>query len=197
MANVKAGHHDLIQLPPDSTGKIAATFSYSHLPFSSGTAPFLRGELVEGGTSLAVGRILRVRGETAAGELLIDYQDGGYPVTGVPRFLSGENLQVGGITRAVLTETPTDVQTPLSMVASGDNALNRWNIDNQGAAYIRYTEGVPQLDAFGLARQTSPTLIAYYTNHYGIRNGDYSDYVVGSGAITHVPNSSSVQLFVG
>lgn len=192
MANVKQGHHDLIQLPPDSTGKIAATFSYQHLPYTNGTIPFVEGEIVEGATSLATAKILRILGTTSSGELITRYNT----EFTFNRFTSGENLQVGGVTRAVLSETPTDVQNPASIITSGDNPRNYLRVDSDGAAYVRYNEGTQQLDSFGLSRSSEPSLLAQYTFHYGTDSRLFTDVLTGAGAITHIPNAASIELSI-
>jgi hypothetical protein len=187
------GHHSFIQTPPDSTGKILSTLVYKTLGYSNGTIDFKVGEKVIGFTSGAIGRIVNVSGTTETGEITVIVDD----ISPSINYTDGENLQVNAVTNAVLVSSVTVHSQSLSL-AGANNPLNQQFVDDRGAAYIRFSEGEQQLDAFGLSRQVSPSQLSQYLFNYDVLPDQFTDSLTGAGAaVSHLPDEAGVALDVG
>ena len=128
------------------------------------------------------GDISLVEGTTAAGELHIQLDE-----ESVDTATDGEALQVGGVTNATADGVGIPLYIPVSQLVSGDNSFNKVSIDNKGSMLTRYSEGVPQLDAFGLLRQTTPSQLAEYVHLYDELPFEWTDTTSGTATLTHLP----------
>lgn len=182
-----------IQIPPDSSGKAIKYNVLSEVSYTGGIIAFAKGDPITGASSGVFGTIVEISGTISTGTLHVFLDP-----ESTTDWTVGENLQTDGITHAqVAVIDATIYLTPAQMM--GKNPFNVAEIDNAGALSIRYSEGTPQLDAFGLSRYTTPHLLASYThvveeNPQGL-TWQYLDDGVG-GSKTYLTEESAVALDV-
>jgi hypothetical protein len=70
-------------------------------------------------------------------------------------------------------------------------------IDQLGAAAVRFTEGEPQFDSYGLMRMVEPTRIVDYNFRFSTLSDQFQQKITGTGSLTHIPSISSIALDVG
>jgi len=186
-------HHGFVRLPPDSTGKNMQTYTHLHVNFVSGTRAFSKREEVIGNTSALEGIVWEIHGTTAEGTIIVTVAEQA-PLT---QFTIGEILTVDG-TSAAVVESQYILHTQASVLVGGNNAHYPQRVGPKGGAYVRYSEGEQQLDAFGLTRQSSPTQMAQYMFHYDTMPKSFHDEVDGGtdGTISHLMDESSVSMDV-
>lgn len=184
-------HHGInhfIKVPPDSTGKAFGTTATSIIQYSSGTNQFVINTIVIGQTSGAEATIIDVRGTVSSGYIYCNLTDD----SPVQDFTNGETLLVNGIPFAVVS-TNTKEYVQKFNLAGGNNAYNKQFVDDKGAAYIRFSEGEQELDAFGVSKMSSQNLINQYLFYYSDLGSDFTDEII-NGTITHLPDHSSIAL---
>lgn len=180
-----------IQFPPDSTGKRVAHTCYIDLVYTSGTIPFVVGDLITTPTTLIKGRVIYVEGTTIDGFLhvLLDFES--------PQTINvGEALQVNAVTYAIAGAIAA-MFTPKFVQSSGDNPLNTQTIDNKGAANIRFAEGAQQFDAYGLTRTSQQNHLGEYIHTYNKLPDEWQEVIVGTASCIHLPNEGGVRFQVG
>lgn len=130
------GVQDLYKATGGSWSKVTLT---SHLRYSTGTEEIFEGETITGATSAATAVVRRI--SIAAGSFAgPTYASGRFAITGITgTFQNGENLQVGGVTKAVAVGT----QVATSMSVTTDVTRHRISINNfYGASNLRRVYGV-------------------------------------------------------
>ena len=86
------------------------------------------------------------------------------------------------------------VQGQLMHVASGDNVNNALNIDNRGAAQVRFTEGQAILDSYGSLKVGMERQIGVYEASIDTYDALFSIVAVIGGTNTYVASQSSTIL---
>ena len=181
-------HHGYVQLPPNSTGPCMGTVIHLHVNYSNGTRAFSIGEDLIGETSGAIAVIYDVYGTTSSGTIVCTMEDNVNAVD----FTVGETLSVDGTAAAVVSST-YQFHTQSVAVVSSDNPHYGQRIGPKGGAYIRYSEGEQQLDAFGLTRMSSPTQMAQYMFQYNTMSHHWHGESDGTGGtMSHLQNESSL-----
>ena len=89
------------------------------------------------------------------------------------------------------------VQGQVIHLADNGNPSHIQVIDHRGSASVRFSEGSPLSDAFGNLKVSAKTTIGTYDFVGNPSDSLYSDVIVGTGAITHIPNASTMSLSVG
>lgn len=194
-ADLDIGVHSYMQVPPDSTGKRIETSLFLAVEYGSGTIAFLEGDEVTGFTSGAIGTVVHLRegSTTSAGTIYVVLKNSSL----VQDFGVAENLQVDAVTNAVVVST-LGTYTNKTTNVSADNPLNGQNVDQRGAAFVRYQGGDQQLGAFGPSKFAEDSQLAAYTHYYDEEPNEWYDNISGGGAsLTHLPNESSVALDIG
>jgi hypothetical protein len=193
------GATSIIQLPPDGAGKSLQTIRYAHIGYASGVTPLPNGTEITGLTSGAIAVIFDTgaANTTAAGEIAAIYQRAG----GAASFVTGESIQVNGITAAVVAEVESYFVNNNIVVGKNNPHAGQF-VDRSGAAYVRFQEGAQQLDAFGLTRLTTPSLVGYYDYKYEALNEEFWDDLVSSNSplsatITHDAPGAAVLFDIG
>ena len=184
--------HHFIQLPPDSTGKrstqdLTINVDYTgHDPQTMKVKQTIIG--AQSGTEGVIVRITPNEGDPTAGsiDVLIDVDTEGVVYT------VGENLRVNGTTVCQAASTGTHFHAQHVVLAGGNSSFNIAAVDEAGSLFVRNLEGDPQYDAFGLARGSSPSIIAEYNFAYDALPSDLWQ----TGTVTHLPNEASVALDV-
>ena len=75
-----------------------------------------------------------------------------------------------------------------------ENPTNGLDIDNTGSANIRFSEGSPQLDAFGKLRVSGATLLGEYVFSNGTLPTQFSGTLRNGGTVTWDTNSRALLL---
>ena len=97
---------------------------------------------------------------------------------------TGENIiNDDGVVVGQIGTTVEDIFTNVTNIVGFNNASYGLRIDEDGSANIRFSEGVPQLDAFGKLRISGATLLGEYV----FSNGIMPQYV----STTELGNSSA------
>lgn len=185
-----------VRLPPDSTGKRLATIPYYEVAVSNVTHEFFRGDYVTGADSGAVMEVAHwfPAGGGISGILFLIHEEG--PTV----FTQGENLLHGNplVPSAVVTSGTTEHHVQGLQLLGRNSPFHGQNVDRKGAAYVRFTEGEQQLDAYGLTRIAQPQIIAAYNFTYDEEPEDFTKIEEGDGAsIDYNANIHAVVLNVG
>jgi hypothetical protein len=186
--------HGHIKILPDSTGKRIPQTVMTEVDYSAGTIAFSVGDIVTGLASGMVGTVLKISGNTAAGELHLSVVD---PVPVNPFFTAGEALQVSSVTRALATNAGSPYYFQQMNITGGSNPNNIMEVDEEGSAQVTFESGAPNFDAFGKMKVSQEAIVAEYIHQYGIDTDKVSINLVGGGTATHLPLSSGVLLAVG
>lgn len=192
-----AESHAFVRIPPDSTGKRIAHTVSMEVTYGNGTIPFKDGDIVTGLTSGIKGTVVTVEGDTVSGTLHIHLDIHGYVIPNNPAFVLAEALQVNGVTFANASSTGYAYYVQYTSLVSHDNIHNGITIDKHGAMHTRFPGGAPTFDAFGKMQVSQQVVVAEYTHRYKLNLNSMSQNLVGSGAITHLPDSGGLLFTVG
>lgn len=181
-----------IRFPPDSTGKRVGHLAYINIDFTGGTIPFSVGDLVTTPTTLVTGTVTTISGTTSTGFIHVLLNPTSPAAVNV-----GEALQVNSITKALSVGVGTVIYVQQSSIVGANNPLFGLQVDNQGAASVRFSEGSPQFDAFGKLQVSQSTALGDYMLRYDGQNDQFQDVVVGTGSIVHSQLFSGITLTTG
>jgi len=168
--------HSYTQLPPDSTGKKAATVTYHIIEYDTGTRDFAIGETVVGATSTTRSTVAKVTGTTASGQIVVAI-DRDSPAT---IYTVGEVLWADG-TAAALHVSEEVYHLGNMVLTSGSDPLHILEIDQRGQAFIRFAEGEQQLSARG-ATKTTDEFNVLDMHFYNSQDNHFTDVAVGAGS---------------
>ena len=87
--------------------------------------------------------------------------------------------------------------TPICHVGDANNPERLQTVSYRGAATVGFSEGEPSLDAFGNVRVSSARVLGYYDYVVDPQNDLFWDRTSGTASITHVADSSYMNLAVG
>jgi len=189
-----AGERNYIRVPPDSTGK---AFSISHQ-----LKLFYENKNTNIAWEIDANYIL---GSSAIKATLHDFHEinttSGYVVFTLDEDDRDSNLE------PIASETiiNNDSQITAYVVSWEDIYVNHTkvvgshpeyalNIDKQGAANVRFSEGQPQLDAFGKLRTSQSTVLGNYSFLHNVNEKDFTSYIDEDGILAHSIGLSCVQL---
>lgn len=165
-----AGERSYVQVPPDSTGK-----KIRHEPFHR--VAYNNRQLSHTWMFGQEYKVLRSAVDVFNGQTVTIFQgpdaDAGYvgmkfPMSGDYNNLSllaGDVIQyqISGVWTTVATVVSDEViEIPYVHVSGGDAPHNTVNVDKTGSMNIRFSEGLPQLDAFGKLRTSQGTVLGEY-----------------------------------
>jgi len=191
--HTKFGQFRDVRIPPESTGPRIHNLVRYDLEMTSVTGTPGVGDLFTTSVTSMSGTVIFVRQGSVGGQWFISVSlDEDSPL----EFEINETLlfNSGGDGTVVQADR---VYTTATTLVGGTTPFNSQEIDDRGSAYFRFTEGSQQLDAFGLSRFTSPTLMTEYIFKYGVDQDRFTFQDAGSGNETHLPNESSLRLQVG
>jgi hypothetical protein len=183
-----------IPILPDSTGRKFLLRHYYEIDYkNAGGNTFSIGDEILGDTSGIEGSINRIIvDDTNNGTLILNLEKSSQDSD--VNFTDSEDIKVNGSTIAQANGVGNSLYVQPTQIVSADNSDYAQNVDVQGSAYVRFTEGPAQLDAFGRLQVSTPTSLGQYVHLYGIREELYQDSVSGSASIFHEPESSGVVL---
>jgi hypothetical protein len=185
-------HTNYIQLPPDSTGK--QIHVQRILLITVDNSSLLRkGNVITSNLSnnslkicevvtLGATHMIHAMFTSTAAETLTDVS-------------IGETLSVNGVMKAtVISPAPHYQFFNISGVVSSDNPYHGQIVDAHGSAQITLSDGTPTVDASSKLRISLGHPIGTYDFIADSQDSLFWDKQVGAGAITYVPNESSMVL---
>jgi len=185
-----------IRITPEGTGDRILFYHTFDVEFTGRTAnPVAVGDIIVGQNSATEARVVLVKDDPAAANsgvistILSVGHEG-------DSFTPGENLLVNSLVVAVAGANYC-IYANVSTLAGGNNPHNLQSIDRTGAAYIRFAEGAPQLDAFGKTQVSQQHKIAEYIMSYNELPNDFTDLQVGGATLTYNNNTRGVTLQCG
>lgn len=179
-----AGERYFTRIPPSSTGNRIGLKHTAAVSYTNKTGTFRDNQIVTLGTSNITLTIYTHRPITGTTGVLICGYDkdstflNASPVAGESIFDENSNL-VGQVGNSV-----EDIFQNVNQILSYDNPSYGLKIDQAGSANIRFSEGVPQLDAFGKLRVSGATLLGEYVFANGIMPIHIATTEIGAGAST-------------
>lgn len=182
-----------VRVPPDGAGKRIEHSASLDLAYSGGTTAFTEGDLVVGAVSGLIGRVIHVDGNTASGILGIQLSAD----SPVDQASVGEALEVASVGYANAAAPGTAIYAQATTQVGSNNHHHGQFVDAQGAAYVRFSEGAPSLDARNNTRVAQSVPIGYYDYTTDPQDDLFWDDISGSGAVSYESSASTVLLSVG
>jgi hypothetical protein len=191
-----AGEKFYTQIPPSSTGNRIELRHSAEIPYTNRVGEFSIDEHVHLGTSGIDCHVQMISELTSTtGYIRVHYDEAAVFNNTAP--VPGESIfdHHGNLIAQVATSTATyDLYTNVNVITSFDNSSNGLSVDTTGSANIRFSEGLPQLDAFGKLRVAGATLLGEYVFSNSILPLSFSTSKLGAGNATWDPNSRAVIL---
>ena len=186
--------HGFIRVPPDSTGKRLTHSVMLELTIGTITGEPSVGERFTFGTSTLSGTISKV--ETVGGtremhlSLTAPIVDGQKPAI-------GDIFYENGVQLGLVSYIGELFYFPQSVLVGGTNNINSLEIQDDGAAWVSFANGSPEFDSFGKMQVSQANTIASYTAQYDTLSDVFTTVLMGTGSITHEPNTSGVIVSCG
>ncbi len=192
----KSGMRTDYKIPPESSGSRISHYAQWVLKITNLSAPFGFPATFELATSGVKGSLHSVE-PYEDGFRLIATLHSDSPLNG---FTLNEQMTITNInstSTATLKEWEQVLlnSTAITSAMEPDNSLA---IDQVGAASVRFNEGQPQFDAFGLLRVTNTTRLSDYMFKYDALPTLFQEKKVGAGSLlTYLPNENSIAIDIG
>lgn len=191
-----AGERNFLRIPPDSTGKRVRLKHSAQLSYTNKTIgyqwrvdDFYR--LASSGWDIHIHEIHET--SSTAGILDVSYDEEAEFNNLAPVLGEGIKDKVTDTTIATAGGI-VDIFNNATNIVGYENPTNGLDIDNTGSASVRFSEGIPQLDAFGKLRVTGATLLGEYIFSNGILPTQFSGIVRNGGTVTWDNNSRALVL---
>jgi hypothetical protein len=182
-----------MKILPDSTGRNIYLNRFLEIVYTNALGQtFSTDDEIIGSTSSVVGYITRADIVDANNGRILVELDISNPTS---IFSEGEDLLVNDVIIARVS-TITELYVAPTNVVSWDNPDYGQRVDNQGAAFVRFSEGPAQLDAFGRLQVSQPYYLGKYIHTYDELPSLFETQINGSASIIYDNNASSVLLEV-
>ena len=163
-----AGERKFTRIPPESTGDRILMIHTAELRYDGKDTnhQWKIGEMykLSGGANSDNDFMFHVHGveeeTTTAGVLSVHYNKSARHNNYTPE--DNQSIQYEGVTVATVNGAAQDLYVPGYNIMGYDNPEYGLDIDVLGAANVRFTEGQPQLDAWGKLRTAGATLLGDY-----------------------------------
>lgn len=185
------GTENWIGLPPDGTGKKTAAQQRSKVGVNNIQRQVFIGDMVTGAISGAIGTVTGIGEGIGLTTLYIYLKDA------VGQMQYTEKIMIGTDEYGTCSETAVNLHTAQSAVSDPDNPSNSAHVDKLGGLYTRFTDGNPELNAFGALNTASDYILGEYRFPYNSSPDQWVDTRVGTSTMTYDSASSSVLLAVG
>lgn len=177
-----AGERSYVQVPPDSTGKKIRHNPYLRISFTGNTGGHVWREgsneyTITGSVSLSVTVFKGLNGETGRVGIKLKQSD---ILDNAALPIQGDIIRYQGTQVAVVGSEQDLLYLPYSNIAGGNSPDNLMDVDNTGSANIRFSEGRPQLDAFGRLRVSTGSTLGDYIFASDIQPNNFSSRIVGN-----------------
>ena len=180
-----AGERRFTRIPPESSGDRVNMGVCLEIAYNGASNTFAVGDTVSLVTSGISGDISYVRADTGTTGIIIVQPDDTTRETNLS-VTDGENIQVNAVTYAqAVADSSFDLYTNKTQIVSSDNDLHGQKVDSFGSAYIRFSEGPAQLDAFGKLRSSQSYVIGDYIFNQDLLPGYMQSDTVTGGTVTH------------
>jgi hypothetical protein len=184
------GERSYVQVPPDSTGKKIRHEPFHRVGFKNRV----------GGHIWQVGERYTVGGATGI-VFSGPNQDQGYIGFKADSSYDFANSNIpadADITYqgSVVATTNSDeiLFIPYSQISGGSSPHNTVEVDQTGSMNIRFSEGNPQLDAFGKLRVALGTTLGDYIFSAGTLPNDFSSNIVGNATVGHLDGLGALRI---
>lgn len=184
--------NDFVRIPPDGAGKALLAGSIRHLTFTDKVPPINIGDTITGAASGTSGDVIEIVNETGTSGYINVIMSA---VNQREEFTPGEDLQVGGVTRATLVaEEVYHVSKTINVGAN--NPRFGQNVDSLGSAFVRFPQGAPRLDGLDAMTVSREYWVGVYPQNYDENPTLISTTTAGLGALTYDADSQSSELSV-
>lgn len=187
--------HGFIRVPPDSTGKRITHSVLLECTLKNVTNTPDVGERCSFGTSGLMGTISEaeelIDGSWEIHVSLVDpVPNGTLPILNEDFFEN--DIKIGEISVA-----GNLFYLSQNVIAGGKNNVHLLDIDDAGAASVRFTEGSPQFDSFGKMQVSNQTSLGDYTFGYDLDENRWNTISVDAGEVSYESNTQNMLLSVG
>jgi len=190
-----AGEQTWVQVPPDSTGKKIRHNPYLRVNFTGNTGGHVWEEggtyTITGSTTLTVTVFKGLNGETGNVGIKLKQSD---IINNAPLPIQGDIISYEGQQVATIGANVDMIYIPYGAIVGGSKPDNTVEVDNTGSMNVRFSEGLPQLDAFGSLRVSSGTSLGDYTFTYNRSPADFSTKIIGNASLEHDSNLRAIKL---
>jgi len=193
-----AGERNYLRVPPDSTGKriaIKHTLKIYYAGKISQETWDIDSEYTLGTSGLKVNLHDWYESTSTTGYIIVilneDDRDGNLePVGGETITHTEDNDLVAYVSNSTAWEDIYINQTTIV----GGHPEHELSIDNTGSASVRFSEGTPQLDAFGKLRVSQSTILGDYNFSNSSLPYDFSNKVVGNASLNWDATQRCIEL---
>lgn len=193
-----AGERNYLRVPPDSTGKRVRLVHNVQIAYTGKSNGYVwktdRNYPLSDGESVHIHEVYEssVTAGVLDGSLSFDAVYSNYsPAVGTTIIDPDTGSPV-----ATLGAT-TDIYVNATNIVGKENPAHGVDVDATGSMNVRFSEGLPQLDAFGKLRTSGSTILGEYTFSDSQLPTFFSTTKYGSGALTHNSNLKCIQLATG
>lgn len=181
-----AGERSYVQIPPDGTGKKIRHEPFHRVGYGSRVGGHIwqveqEYQIVRSAVTLMTVTIF-TGPNSDAGYVGMKFPSG-QDFQNVS-LQAGDLISYNGSTVATVTSDEI-IHIPYTQISGGNSPHNTVNVDNTGSMNIRFSEGLPQLDAFGRLRVSGGTTLGDYIFAYNTLPNDFSTRKIGNATVTH------------
>ncbi len=193
----KYGSQTNYRVPPESTGARIAHFEHWYF-YIEGLVSIVgaANSTFELGTSGIHGVVHGISTYAGGHRLLVTAHED----SDLDGFIMGENCTLtspSGVVQVTILREWNAVYLTETALVDAESPNHHLKIDGLGAASVRFTEGEPQFDAYGLIRMVEPQRLMDHTFRYSASNDQWQLKTTGTAALLHLPEQSSVALDIG
>lgn len=183
-----AGERNYLRVPPDSTGKRLRLKHAAQIAYTGKLGGYMwkigeHYQLVTGSGNWTV----HVHGyyeETSTTGILEVHYSKSATYTNLNPAAGNTIVDPSTGTAVATVSSATEVYINTQNIIGYDNPENGLNVDTFGAANVRFSEGIPQLDSFGKLRVSGATLLGEYIFSSNTLPDLFSGTTHGGGSIT-------------
>lgn len=185
-----------VRIPADSTGKRVLLRGSYDVPYINRTLDIQNDDRVTisgSNSQLFTGVVVKVKEDNATdGVISLMLDQTTIDQETVP--VAGNNIIIDGQAVATVQNVGYDIFSNAYNLVSYDDPYNGQLVDERGAAYMRFSEGSPQLDSFGRLRVSNTTTLGNYVFNFNRLSVRFSDLSVAPGLIDHSTQQGCVIL---
>jgi len=185
-----------VRIPPDSSGKRVLLRGSYDLPYTNKVGSFIIGDTIScSGTNSQtfVGNVVKITETTpTTGFVTLMLDQNTIDAQTAP--IAGSDIIQNSTVIANVQNEGYDVFSNATTLVSYDDITKGQLVDNQGAAYTRFSEGAPQIDGFGRLKTTSTTTLGDYKFTFNRQSLLFSEILTGGGTINHSTTTGAVSL---
>lgn len=191
-----AGEREYLRIPPDSTGKRVRMVHGTQISYTNKTSGY-SWKLDRTDYQFEAGWLFHVHTvhelTLTTGVLDVSYSTSAMFENLTPAV--GDDIRDPD-TGAVIAQVSgvTDVYINANNIIGYENPSHGLEIDNSGSANVRFSEGVPQLDAFGKLRVSGATILGEYVFSNGVLPTQFSSTRYGGGSVSWDSNNRALLL---